>query len=284
MKPERWDEVDKILQSVLERAPAERRAYLDEVCAGDEQLRREVLTVLGSYESADSFMAPPAIESAGAGLVAERVNFKVGDLIGPYKIKSPLGRGGMGEVYLAEHTGQSRAVALKILPEHFLADAQRVQRFRQEARAVLALNHPNVVTVYDIGEAEGVHFISTEFVEGQTLRERMANARLTVSEAIEIAAQVAGAIAYAHEKGVIHRDIKPENVMLRPDGYVKVLDFGIVKLTEKFVEHHASTTDAFMATDSVQTESNIVMGSPSYMSPEQARGQKLDGRTDIFSL
>lgn len=192
MKPERWDEIDRILQSALERDPAERGAYLDQVCAGDEQLRRAVLNVMASHEEAGSFMASPEVQVSGDPLT-DGPKLKQGDSIGPYKIRKPIGRGGMGEVYLAEHTTLSREVALKILPEHFLDDAQRVQRFRQEARAVLALNHPNVVTVYDIGEAAGVHFISTEFVEGQTLRERMAHALPTVSEAIEIAAQVAGA-------------------------------------------------------------------------------------------
>ncbi len=196
----------------------------------------------------------------------------------------PLGAGGMGEVYLAEHTTQSREVALKILPAHFLDDPQRVQRFRQEARAVLALNHPHVVTVYDIGDAAGVHFISTEFVEGETLRQRMAHARLTVSEAIEIAAQVAGAIAYAHEKGVIHRDIKPENIMLRPDGYVKVLDFGIAKLTERRSETTTTDPKEALTRMKVETSPGVVMGTVHYMSPEQARGEELDSRTDVFSF
>jgi serine/threonine protein kinase/Tol biopolymer transport system component len=284
MKPERWDEVDKILQSALERAPTERGAYLDAACKGDEQLRREVLTLLGSHESADSFMRTPAIESFGedAGSVQK---LKAGDSIGQYRIKRPIGRGGMGEVYLAEHTGQNRFVALKVLPEHFLSHEQRIERFQQEARAVLALNHPNVVTVYDIGEAAGVHFISTEFVEGQTLRERMARERLTAGEAVEIASQVAGALAYAHDRGVIHRDVKPENIMLRPDGYVKVLDFGIAKLTEARVAatpdddpHEARTRMR------IETSPGMVMGTAHYMSPEQARGKEVDERTDTWSL
>ena len=279
MKPERWDEVDKILQSVLERDPAEREAYLDRVCGGDDQLRHAVMTVIASHEQAGTFMASPALQHG----FADDAKLKPGDSVGPYRIRKAIGKGGMGEVYLAEHSTLNREVALKILPEHFLNDPQRVQRFRQEARAVLALNHPNVVTVYDIGEAGGVHFISTEFVEGQTLRERMAHARLTVSEAIEIAAQVAGAIAYAHDKGVIHRDLKPENIMLRPDGYVKVLDFGIAKLTERGA---ATTTDPNEAQTrmKVETSPGMVMGTPHYMSPEQARGKKVDERTDTWSL
>ncbi|MDT5123090.1 MAG: eukaryotic-like serine/threonine-protein kinase [Acidobacteriota bacterium] len=283
MKPERWDEVDQILQSVLERAPAEREAYLLEVCAGDEQLRREVLTVLASHEQAGSFMASPAFQGSG-DIFDDEPKLKQGDLIGLYRITKPIGRGGMGEVYLAEHTAQSREVALKILPQHFLDDGQRVQRFRQEARAVLALNHPNVVTVYDIGESEGIHFISTEFVEGQTLRERMTSVRLTIEEAVDIALQVASALAYAHEKGVIHRDVKPENIMLRPDGYVKVLDFGIAKLTEG--KARSGTNDPNEAPTRVKasTTPGMVMGTVHYMSPEQARGLKVDERTDTWSL
>jgi serine/threonine protein kinase/Tol biopolymer transport system component len=283
MKPERWDEVDQILQSVLERAPAEREAYLLEVCAGDEQLRREVLTVLASHEQAGSFMASPALQGSD-DIFEDEPKLKQGDLIGLYRITKPLGRGGMGEVYLAEHTAQSREVALKILPQHFLDDGQRVQRFRQEARAVLALNHPNVVTVYDIGESEGIHFISTEFVEGQTLRERMASAHLTIEEAVDIALQVASALSYAHEKGVIHRDVKPENIMLRPDGYVKVLDFGIAKLTEG--KARSGTNDPNEAPTRVKasTTPGMVMGTVHYMSPEQARGLRVDDRTDTWSL
>jgi eukaryotic-like serine/threonine-protein kinase len=207
-----------------------------------------------------------------------------GTTLGHYRIVSKIGTGGMGEVYLAEDIHLGRPVALKILPPDLSSDNDRLRRFEQEARAASALNHPNIITIHEVGTHDGARFIATEFIEGRTLRDHLREHPLSIHEALDVAIQVASALQAAHQAGIIHRDIKPENIMLRPDGYVKVLDFGIVKLTEKFVEHHAGATDAFMATDSVQTESNIVMGSPSYMSPEQARGQKLDGRTDIFSL
>jgi TolB-like protein/Flp pilus assembly protein TadD len=207
-----------------------------------------------------------------------------GTTLGHYRIVSRIGAGGMGEVYLAEDIHLGRPVALKILPPDLSSDTERLRRFEQEARAASALNHPNIITIHEVGTHDGARFIATEFIEGRTLRDHLREHPLSIHEALDIAIQVASALQAAHQAGIIHRDIKPENIMLRPDGYVKVLDFGIVKLTEKFVEHRAGTTDAFLATDGVQTESNIVMGSPSYMSPEQARGQKLDGRTDIFSL
>ncbi|MEN3333157.1 MAG: eukaryotic-like serine/threonine-protein kinase [Blastocatellia bacterium] len=207
-----------------------------------------------------------------------------GTTLGHYRIVSRIGAGGMGEVYLAEDVHLGRPVALKILPPDLSSDNERLRRFEQEARAASALNHPNIITIHEVGIHDGARFIATEFIEGRTLRDHLREHPLSIHEALDIAIQVASALQAAHQAGIIHRDIKPENVMLRPDGYVKVLDFGIVKLTEQFVDHHAGTTDAFLATDGVQTESNIVMGSPSYMSPEQARGQKLDGRTDIFSL
>jgi len=207
-----------------------------------------------------------------------------GTTLGHYRIVSKIGAGGMGEVYLAEDIRLGRPVALKILPPDLSSDDERLRRFEQEARAASALNHPNIITIHEVGTHDGARFIATEFIEGSTLRDHLRETPMSIHDALDVAIQVASALQAAHQAGIIHRDIKPENLMLRPDGYVKVLDFGIVKLTEKFVEHHAGTTDAFTINDSVQTESNIVMGSPSYMSPEQARGQKLDGRTDIFSL
>ena len=205
-----------------------------------------------------------------------------------YRILSRIGAGGMGEVYLAEDMRLGRRVALKILTPDLASGSvhteERLQRFEQEARAASALNHPNIITIHEVGVEQGARFIATEFIEGRTLREHLRETRMSIRDALDVAIQVGGALAAAHQAGIIHRDVKPENIMLRPDGYIKVLDFGIVKLTEKFVAHHPGATDAFATTDSVQTEANIVMGSPSYMSPEQARGQHLDGRTDIFSL
>ncbi|HKP13572.1 MAG TPA: protein kinase [Blastocatellia bacterium] len=203
--------------------------------------------------------------------------------VGHYRIVSRIGAGGMGEVYLAEDVTLGRRVALKILPPGVTDDAERLRRFEQEARAASALNHPNIITIHEVGSHDGARFIATEFIEGRTLRDRLRERPMRLHEALDVAAQVASALAAAHQAGIIHRDIKPENVMLRPDGYVKVLDFGIVKLTEQFGESHGAS-DGFAATDGVQTEANVVMGSPGYMSPEQARAQKLDARTDIFSL
>jgi serine/threonine protein kinase/Tfp pilus assembly protein PilF len=207
-------------------------------------------------------------------------------VISHYRITSRLGAGGMGEVYLAEDTRLGRRVALKLLPAQFIKDEDRLRRFEQEARAASALNHPNIITIHEVGVENGTHFIATELIEGETLRQRLKRERMSLSEALDVAVQVASALAAAHQVGIIHRDTKPENIMLRPDGYVKVLDFGIAKLTEKFVEQQSTTSDSMDAVTVgvVNTEANIVMGSPSYMSPEQARGQSVDGRTDIFSL
>ncbi|HEX8142822.1 MAG TPA: protein kinase [Pyrinomonadaceae bacterium] len=200
--------------------------------------------------------------------------FSAGTLFGRYEIGSPLGAGGMGEVYLARDTHLQRRVALKFLPPHFTDDEDRLRRFKQEARATSALNHPNIITIFEIGEANGAHFMATEFIDGVNLRQHIEHRRVLESgEALGIALQVASALDAAHEAGIVHRDIKPENIMLRPDGYVKVLDFGLAKLTET-VESGPQT----------QTEPGMVIGTIIYMSPEQARGLGVDARTDIFSL
>ncbi|MFY9557008.1 MAG: protein kinase, partial [Blastocatellia bacterium] len=196
----------------------------------------------------------------------------------------------MGEVFLAEDIRLGRPVALKLLLEQFNNDEDRLRRFEQEARAASALNHPNIITIHEVGSEKGMRYIATEFIEGETLRHRLRHDRLGLREAVEVAIQVAGALATAHRAGIVHRDIKPENVMLRPDGIAKVLDFGVVKLTEKFAERatgpqSADAEEANVTTlGLITTEANIVMGSPNYMSPEQARGLAADGRTDIFSL
>lgn len=199
-----------------------------------------------------------------------------------YRIIKKLGAGGMGEVYLAEDERLRRKVALKILPETFMQDELRVRRFENEARSASGLNHPSILTIFDIGRTEDTHFIATEFIEGQTLRDAIAGRKLSLSDALEIAIQTASALGAAHNAGIIHRDIKPENIMLRPDGYIKVLDFGLAKLTETDT---ADLDEAMVNTRSMlQTQPGLVIGTVAYMSPEQARGQKLDGRTDLFSL
>jgi serine/threonine protein kinase len=200
----------------------------------------------------------------------------VSSVLSHYNILRKIGSGGMGEVYLAEDTRLGRQVALKLLPAHLTADKTRLQRFRQEARAASALNHPNILTIYEIGEADGHHFIATEFIEGETLRRRLDNSRLEIGSVLDVAIQISSALAAAHAKGIVHRDIKPENVMLRRDGYVKVLDFGLAKLTEQPINSEASTF--------INTEAGVVLGTVNYMSPEQVRGTTVDARTDIWSF
>ncbi|HEY0547082.1 MAG TPA: protein kinase [Pyrinomonadaceae bacterium] len=201
--------------------------------------------------------------------------------LGRYQINSLLGAGGMGEVYLAEDTRLRRSVALKLLPAVFVSDANWLARFEREAYAVSSLNHPNILTIYEIGEGAGQRFIATEFIEGESLRERMSRGRLELGESLEISIQVASALAAAHAAGIVHRDIKPENIMLREDGYVKVLDFGLAKLTEE----HKSSTHADAPTQKlVKTNPGVVMGTVAYMSPEQTRGLQVDARTDVWSL
>jgi serine/threonine protein kinase len=197
--------------------------------------------------------------------------------LGHYEIRSRIGAGGMGEVYLAHDSRLGRSVALKLLPAEFTKDESRLRRFQQEARAASALNHPNILTIFEIGEVDGIHFIATELIEGETLRDRMKRGEIKLVEILEIAAQSASALAAAHQAGIAHRDIKPENIMVRSDGYVKVLDFGLAKLTET----KATTSEASTL---VNTEPGIVLGTAHYMSPEQARGLEVDTRTDIWSL
>ncbi len=212
--------------------------------------------------------------------------------LGHYRLLSRLGAGGMGEIHLAEDTRLGRKVALKILPAEFVADADRVRRFEQEARAVSALNHPNILVIYEIGKERGIHFIATEFIEGQTLRQKLEEGKLKICETLDLAAQIAEALQAAHATGIIHRDIKPENIMLRPDGYVKVLDFGLAKLAEtqnaergaRNEEQTVSDIHSSSFRDHPFTNPGTVMGTAHYMSPEQARGLKVDARSDIFSF
>ena len=205
---------------------------------------------------------------------------QINQIVSRYRIISKLGAGGMGEVYLAQDMNLDRPVALKVLPETVASNEQRMRRFIQEAKAASALNHPNILTIYEIDDSPVGKFIATEFIEGQSIRELMKHGPLTSSQVLDLASQIASALAAAHAAGIVHRDIKPENVMVRSDGLVKVLDFGLAKL----IDSRSDGVDAEAPTRAVNTEPGAVMGTPLYMSPEQARGQPLDQRTDIFSL
>ncbi|HSK74523.1 MAG TPA: protein kinase [Pyrinomonadaceae bacterium] len=207
----------------------------------------------------------------------------IGKNLGHYKLQSAIGAGGMGEIYRARDTRLRRDVAIKILPEKLTQNSAAVERFRREAHAASALNHPNILTIYDIGEYENIQFITTEFVDGQTLRERIKSAPLSLVETLDISVQVAGALAAAHDAGIIHRDIKPENIMLRGDGYVKVLDFGIAKLIEMRNEKAENNPQSAIPNPQ-STSPGMIIGTAAYMSPEQARGLEVDMRSDIFSL
>jgi serine/threonine protein kinase len=282
MTPERWQRVEDVLQRALDCPLAERAAFLDEACRGDDELKREATELAQAFDSAGDFIEQPAIAKDARVLISDPADTNVGRNIGPYRIVESLGAGGMGEVYLAHDRRLSRSVALKILPGYFVTETARLLRFQREARAASALNHPNILTIHEVGEDAHTHFIATEFIDGRTIRELLAsNAFASLEEVLDISIQIASALAAAHATGIVHRDIKPENIMLRTDGIVKVLDFGIAKLLE---QPTAETSTEAAASIKVQTEAGILMGTVGYMSPEQARGLEVDERTDIWSL
>ena len=281
MEPELWQRITDLFDEAMTRGPKERIAFLEEACEGDRDLRKQVERLIKSHEKSGDFLESSAFADAPELLTDDRASASVGELIGHYRIESLIGIGGMGEVYLARDERLGRKVALKLLPERLTTDETQLSRFKTEARAASALNHPNILTVYEIGAEGNRQFIATEFIEGMTLRASLACGRMNLHAAVEIAVQVASALAAAHETGVVHRDIKPENIMLRPDGYAKVLDFGIAKLTE---QRPPSDRYEVGTTALLQTRPGLVLGTAHYMSPEQARGQKVDARSDIWSL
>ncbi|HKV41134.1 MAG TPA: protein kinase [Blastocatellia bacterium] len=280
MTPERWRLIVELAEAASQLRDQPRQVFLAEACAGDSDLRSEVESLIASDEQAGSFIEQPLFESASSFISETQPNPVPGQQVGPYTILNRIGAGGMGEVYLARDRRLGRKVALKFLAAELTNDQDRVRRFQQEARAASALNHPNIITVYEIGEANSAYFMATEFVDGETLRERLRGSPMDLHETLDVAIQVATALAAAHESGIVHRDIKPENIMIRPDGYVKVLDFGLAKLTEQ-----QSTRVIQSGTlRAITTEPGLIMGTPRYMSPEQVRGLDADARSDIFSL
>src|SRR5438105_6732766 len=244
-------------------------------------MRREVESLLAAEDGAGSFLAAGAMKDAAKMLVEDKSLSLVGKELGHYQVLSLLGAGGMGDVYLAEDIRLKRKVALKLLPAELTANEDRLRRFEQEAQAASALNHPNIITIHEIGQVDGMNFIVTEFIAGETLRELMTTARMNLLVVLDVATQAASALTAAHAAGIVHRDLKPENIMLRPDGLIKVLDFGLAKLTEPRTANVDTEAPTVVRVD---TKMGTVMGTAQYMSPEQARGLKVDARTDIFSL
>ncbi len=282
MTPVRFQTIEEIFLAAVEQQPEQVSAFLDTACEGDAVLRHEVEKLLASDQRAGRFIERSRVGLATKIIQNGQADSRVGQTVGHYKISKRIGTGGMGEVYLAADITAGRKAALKLLPLRFTGDAERLNRFQQEAHAVVALNHPNILTVYEVGEDHSTHYIASELIEGETLRQRLLRGRMEVSDAVDVATQVASALAAAHEAGIVHRDINPGNIMLRRDGYVKVLDFGIAKLAESAFAEAAADGAGSMTL--AETNLGAVLGTVRYMSPEQARGAPVDKRTDIWSL
>src|SRR6266516_167776 len=281
MTPARLQTIEEIFHAALDQEPEEVARFVDTACEGDELLRRKVEALLASHQRAGNFIETSAVGLATKIIQNGQADLLVGRTIGHYKLSERIGTGGMGDVYLATDIVAGRKAALKLLPLRFTGDAERLKRFQHEAHAVVGLNHPNILTVYEIGEDHSIHYIASELIEGETLRDRLTRRPMQLSEAVDVAIQVASALAAAHQAGIVHRDIKPENIMLRPDGYVKVLDFGIAKLAEQEVPTTMPRDEALLL---VETNLGSVLGTVRYMSPEQACGDHVDQSTDIWSL
>lgn len=280
MTPERYQTIKRVFQAASERPPEERPDFLAEACAGDNDLLKRVEALLAADQQSGDFLDAPAYEVAADLIMECAVDSLAGTRLGPYQIVRLLGSGGMGDVYLAKDTRLGRRVALKLLPQYLTDDESRVRRFKREARAASSLNHPNLVTIYEIEQAEGRHFISMEYVEGKTLRELIQAGPLDAVEAMRITGELAGALSKAHLIGIVHRDIKPENIMVDVDGRVRILDFGLAK--QSFAPDEIP--DAGSTAENTRTQPGLIMGTTAYMSPEQARGFQVDERSDIWSL
>lgn len=285
MDAERLKKIEALYNAVLDIAPDEREDFLKDHCGDDADLRREVESLLSFENNSESFLDTlPESLAAEMFFAGEKPASLAGKEISHYKVEKLLGKGGMGEVYLAGDTKLNRQVAIKVLPAELIEKRDRLRRFELEAKSASALNHPNILTIHEFGDENDLHYIVMEFVNGTSLAEKMAQGELTLGETLDIAAQVASALAQAHEAGIVHRDIKPDNIMIRRDGFVKVLDFGLAKLIENSPPplNNASYEDPTKTL--VRTDLGVVMGTAPYMSPEQARGIKIDTRTDIWSL
>jgi serine/threonine protein kinase len=274
-----WTAVKRIHQGALDVPPSERAAFVAESCGGDETVLRDVQSLLSHEADAESFLERPALDVAPGPPGEGHQPTLVGTTLNHYHVLSLLGAGGMGEVYLARDRRLDRTVALKILPVDLARDPERMQRFEREARAASALNHPNVATIHDVGESDGLHFIVMEHVEGETIAARIAGRPLSPPDVIDIAVQAADALDVAHAKGITHRDVKPANLMVTSRGHLKVLDFGVAKMRPR--DEPATGGEWTVAPG---TAIGRVIGSGPYMSPEQVTGGEVDPRSDVFSL
>ena len=282
MTPERWKQIDQLFDSALQQDAGQRAAFLEKACAGDEELRREVESLLAYEEQAEELIEAPALDVLAKVMAEETDRVLVGRQIGAYKITSLLGAGGMGEVYRACDVKLRREVAIKVLPASLVHDPERSQRFKREARLLAALNHPHIGAIYDFEEAGGISALVLELVEGQTLAERVGVGPIAVNDALALARQIAEALEAAHEKGIIHRDLKPANIKITPHGVVKVLDFGLAKA---FIGDGSGAGLSRLPTvTAAGTREGLILGTPGYMSPEQARGRAVDKRTDIWAF
>lgn len=277
-----WQKVREIFDSALHRKPEERQKYIAQACGGNELLFSEVESLLTSFNNADSFMETPAVAGIAEAIKFETRRLENGQSFAHYQIINLIGEGGMGEVYLAEDNKLDRKVAIKILNAEFSRHESNLKRFIQEAKSASALNHPNILVIHEIGAENDTNYIVSEFINGKTLREVLREKSLELTEVLDIAIQTAGAVIAAHETHLVHRDIKPENIMIRPDGLIKVLDFGLAKLVEQKNESFLSLKESTLGQH--QTAKGVILGTVNYMSPEQAKGEKVDQRTDIFSL
>ena len=274
--PERWARVERLYHEALARGAHEREAFLADACAGDDALRREIESLL-AHDGGAAFLSTPAVANGiGAGI-------RIGQALGPYVISAQIGEGGMGEVYRARDTKLDRDVAIKVLPEAFAADADRVARFQREARTLASLDHPNIAIIHGLEQAGDVHALVMELVPGDDLSQRIVRGAIPIDEALPIAKQIAEALEAAHERGIIHRDLKPANIKVRADGTVKVLDFGLAKVMEPFGAG-SDVSQPPTLTIPAMTQAGMILGTAAYMSPEQARGRAVDKRTDIWAF
>ena len=280
MNAERWNQIEQLYHSAREQEPGQRDGFLSQACAGDEELRREVESLL-SYETETAMLLDrPALEVAVRALAMDRRNWMIGRTLGHYRIESWLGAGGMGEVYRATDTRLDRAVAVKVLSEHLSTHPDALARFEIEAKAAAALSHPNILAIHDFGDEQGIAYAVAELLDGETLRARLTRSPLDSHTAVEIAIAVADGLAAAHAKGITHRDLKPENIFLTADGRIKILDFGLAQMGPLLSDESPGRVSALSAT----SEAGTLIGTVSYMSPEQAEGRRVDPRSDVFSF